>query len=365
MTADPQVPRPATEGTGLVEAVQANCDIADARHATDLPLCIYLLQMREFYRWEQGLPFGAPLPREAVGLWIAERESTWNRLETQAFGGLPHPSGAPHAAPVAPFDVETMNERLAPMGLAYGAGLVGPDRPAFFLADLDAIDTAEDGLRVQVCGREHARGLLAPPASLQGDTIVLRQESLARWLWEKYEAFGVRRAEGPFKSVVEAYRLDDDFHAALPRLVRDQGRTLVLHEVGEHRAGRWLGPAWAEMHVQLDDRRAELFVRAVRDQIADLETTLPTLLHQGADESIHFWFAAYDGIRARLFPSLEAAYAAWCAGDRGRALQRAAVHGARHFRGLAEQVLALHARHGHAATPLITRLLTAPAAECP
>ena len=43
----------------LVDAVQTNCDIADARHAADLPLCIYLLQMREFYRWEHGLTFGA------------------------------------------------------------------------------------------------------------------------------------------------------------------------------------------------------------------------------------------------------------------------------------------------------------------
>jgi hypothetical protein len=43
----------------LVQAVQTNCHIADARHAADLTLCTYLLQMREFYRWEQGLPLGA------------------------------------------------------------------------------------------------------------------------------------------------------------------------------------------------------------------------------------------------------------------------------------------------------------------
>ena len=38
----------------LVQAVQTNCDIADARHARDVSLCTYLLGMREFYRWECG-----------------------------------------------------------------------------------------------------------------------------------------------------------------------------------------------------------------------------------------------------------------------------------------------------------------------
>ena len=34
----------------LVQAVQTNCDIADARHARDVSLCTYLLGMREFFR---------------------------------------------------------------------------------------------------------------------------------------------------------------------------------------------------------------------------------------------------------------------------------------------------------------------------
>ena len=52
---------------GLAAAVQTNCHIADARHAADMTLCIYLLQMREFHRWERGLPFGAALARHGDG----------------------------------------------------------------------------------------------------------------------------------------------------------------------------------------------------------------------------------------------------------------------------------------------------------
>ena len=34
----------------LIQTVQRNCHIADARHAGDYTLCVYLLKMREFYR---------------------------------------------------------------------------------------------------------------------------------------------------------------------------------------------------------------------------------------------------------------------------------------------------------------------------
>ena len=86
-----------------------------------------------------------------------------------------------------------------------------------------------------------------------GEPIVLRRESLARWLWEKFEAFSLRRAEGPFKALVDAYALHDSaaFVAALPRLVDEQSETLLLHELGEHRAGQWLEPGWSAMRLAL------------------------------------------------------------------------------------------------------------------
>ncbi len=44
-------------------AVQTNCDIADARHARDMSMCNYLPAMRDFYRWEQQVPFMQPLKK--------------------------------------------------------------------------------------------------------------------------------------------------------------------------------------------------------------------------------------------------------------------------------------------------------------
>ncbi len=345
----------------LVRAVQSNCNIADARHAADLSLCIYLLQMREFYRWEQGLGFDTPLDRDAIGQWLAQREALWGELEARPFEALPF--GGDHFDPL---DAAALNAELAREGLVYGAGLAGVDRPVFFLAQRQGTQQRE-GLTLQTCGQEYARGLFAPPAALAGDgTIVLRRESLARWLWEKFEAFSLRRAGGAFQALADAYGLHDNaaFVAALPRLVDELCETLVLHELGEHRAGLWLGPGWAAMRMDLGQRRTDLGVRAVRDHLADLEVTLPTLLANGSSSALHFWFANYEGVRERLFPALALGYADWRGGDAGAALLRAARAGVAHFRRVARQVLALHARLGSDAGPAIQRLLAAPEAVC-
>jgi hypothetical protein len=339
---------------GLVAAVQTNCHIADARHAADLTLCIYLLQMREFHRWERGLPFGAALSRDAVPVPQPE----------------PLPEGPGTAvATLDPFDVAAINACLRPRGLLYGAGHVGAERPVFFLAELHGTDLRE-GLEVLTAGRELARGLAAPPAVLDhaGDApaIVLRRESMARWCWEKYEAWSLRRAEGSaFQAAAQAYGLDRDFEAALPRWLDEQSEVMVLHELGEAQAGRWLDPAWSVLRLALPTRRADLYVRAVRDHLADFGVTLPALLERGAQASIHAWFASYDGVRELLCPRLSQAYAQWRAGDGGTALRQAMARGHAHFSRLAQQVLACHEREAAAAGAAIERLLTAPEAVCP
>lgn len=346
----------------LAQAVQTNCHIADSRHAADLPLCTYLLQMREFYRWEKGLPFCVPLDRQDIGCWLAAREQLWGELEGRDFVALPIGGRT-----FEPFDIDAINVALAPQGLCYGAGMSGAGLHDFFLARLHLRGRCDDGVPLDVGAEEAARGLLAPAAALVGgQRVVIRRESLARWLWEKFEAHSLYRGNRPFKALLQAYGVDcgAEFVRALPRIVDDQTETLVLHEQGEYRAGRWLEPAWAQLRLGASSRRAELHLRAVRDQVADLEATLPALLERAADRALHFWFANYEGVRAQLFPSLPAAYDAWQAGDGGAAIDRAIRAGAAHFRGLAERVLALYRSHGPQAGPTIERLLVSPEAVC-
>lgn len=353
------------EAARLVQAVQTNCHIADARHATDLTLCTYLLQMREFYRWELRLPLGATLPREAIGAWIAEREALWQDLEEAELLTLPA-NGFRHG--LDPFDVSTINRQLQPHGLVYGAGLVGQDRPVFFVAEAQDRGT-RDGLQVLQLGREWARCLVAPPAVLarveEQPTVLLRRESLARWCWERFEAFSLHPHEGSaMHAAVQAYGLDRGFESALPRWLDEQAEVMLLHEIGERKAGDWLGPAWAAMRLDLTSRRADLYARAVRDHLADLETTLPTLLARDARASLHMWFANFDGLREQLFPNLKQAYLAWRQGDDGAAMQAAALAGLAHFRALARGALDLHATMGPDASGAIEALWQGQAAVC-
>ena len=352
----------------LISAVQANCHVADARHASDLTLCTYLLQMREFFRWERGLALQEPLAREQVGAWIAEREGLWETLEEQDFQHLPLPTqGSLAESEADPFDVESVSRDLRPLGLIYGAGLAGPERPLFFLADLIQ-ETTRDGVTVRTAGREYARCLAAPPAALVNDgaqpSILIRRESLQRWCWERFETFSLRRTPGTaMAAVFDAYALAGDFDAALPRWLDDMSETLVLHELGEFRAGQILGPAWGEMRMSLPSRRADLLARAVRDHLADLGLTLPTLLARGDPAPIHAWFATYEGLRETLFPSLKNAYQDWRDGDKGAALQDAATRGYAHFEALAQQALALHVGEGKRAGAKIEALLESPTAN--
>lgn len=347
----------------LQQAVQTNCHIADARHAGDLTLCTYLLQMREFFRWEQGRPLGASLPRDAVGAWIAERERLWADLEDASLRPLPLGDGA---EAVDPFDVDAVNARLLAGGHVYGAGIGVRGQAVFFLAELHD-RPHRGGLPVQVAGRELARGLAAPPAVLDGrgapPTVVVRRDALARWGWQLVEAYTMRPRPGSaFDAMLQHYGLARDLDAALPRWLDEQTDALVLHELGEQRAGDALGPQWGAMRQSLPTRRGELLARAVRDHLADLAVTLPALLDAGRPGPLHFWFAAYDGLREQLYPGLVEGYRAWREGDGGRRLRELAASGHGHFTALAQRVLARHAADGEAGASAIEAMLAAPEA---
>ncbi len=314
----------------LVANVQHNCDIADARHARDVTLCTYLLGMREFYRWEHELPYGVQPPRADVGRWIAERESRWEGIATEDYAAV-SVGGDEHD----PFAAAAINERLAGSGLVYGAGIGRFGKPHFFLGRL-ARDERRDGVRLLVSGCEYARDVSAIPAASRDDTIVVRREALRQWLWEKAEGWAVKKQDGALKSALDAWGFAEDPAAAVERMTDSEIETLVLHEEGEIAAGRLLGPAWPAMMARLTDKRAEILVRAVRDNLADCLVTLPRLIERDAAASLHFWFASFDGMRRELFPAL----AKVGAGDTAR-LQAVAERGRDHWLKIACQLATL------------------------
>jgi hypothetical protein len=286
----------------LASVVQRNCDISDARHAGDYGLCTFLLKMREYYRWENELPFAHTLSKDELGDWLKAREQAWSRIEADEFAPLPLERGA-----LDPFDAEAANRELLPRGCVYSAGYGRMHKPLFFLGRLLRVEE-RGGFKILISSCEYARELAAPPAMLQGRTIFVRLESVRRYLWEKIEEWQWRKQGNAMARALEGYDFVADPEAALQRMADNQLETMILHELGEARAGELLGEAWEEMALSVSGTRGEPAARAARDLLADCLSTLPGLLERGNLPALHFYFATFDAPRRQLFPQALDAY---------------------------------------------------------
>jgi hypothetical protein len=298
----------------LIETAQFNADLADAHYAQAATLCIYLLDMREFFRWTHRLPLNAALPREHLGPWINSQEARWEVL--RGTDGLQqHYRALDPATSGDPFDTRSVRGLLDQGGLVYGAGIGRFGRPVFFLAQCLRRESRE-GLDIAVCGKELARGSSAPPAMSREGEVIVRRDALERWLWTRYEEWRHHPRDNGFAA---AWLLHSggvppgdhpDPRAIVARLAEDEVEALVLHEIGERRIDALVGDAWHDMIDDLGSRKLELFARSARDLLADSRVTLPTLLERGELASVHCWFGLLDGLRQKLSPALTTAYRA-------------------------------------------------------
>jgi hypothetical protein len=340
----------------VVATVQKNCHISDAQYAGDYTLCVFLLKMREFFRWENQIPFNGALPREEVGRWMQEREQMWEGLEGSSFEQL-----ALDARHLDPFDSASVNRSLVPRGYVYSAGYGRFNKPHFFLGAL-ARQEQRDGMTIYVSTCEYARDLVAPPAMMQGDTIFLRQESLRRYLWERIEEWRWNRSGEAMEHAISGYGFERDVDRALDRMTEVETESAILHELGEALAEKKLGDAWPRMLVDLARTAAEIMARGVRDLLADCLSTLPGLIARHDVPALHFFFANFTGMRRHLFPEALTAYQQWVSDGRIEALQRLAADGQARWLDTALRLIELHQRHGTAAGPLIEALLENPPA---
>lgn len=322
------------EISAVAKHVQHNCHISDALYARNYTLCIYLLKMREFYRWEKGYALSDRLPHDDVGEWITEREQLWEGLEDTEFAPIPL-SGTEFD----PFDSEGIDGAVRSAGLVYSSGLGSHAKPLFFLGRL--VDEDErDGQQVVVAGDELARDITAPPAMSRGGTILVRRESLQRMLWEKAEEWGFNRRDNPMGRALAAYGFGDDAETALERMTDREIESAILHELGELDAGRVLGDGWERLLFAVSQSRAEHILRAIRDHLADATVTLPALLDRGDAASLHFYFANLTGLRRALWPALTRSYDGWVTGAGSGRLEAAVAEGRTYWRELAEGLLA-------------------------
>jgi hypothetical protein len=291
------------------EAIRTNCHISDARHAGDYTLCVYLLKMREYYRWENNIPFSTPLPRQELSDWLTQREAHWETLEDKPLG--------------------------------YGRNM----KPVFFFAELERRESRE-GYTLIVAGREFARDLAAPPAMTREHTIYIRRESLRRMLWEKIEEWRWNKPANAMRSAIRCYDFDNAIEHSLDAMTESELHSALLHEIGEVEAGKVLGEDWETMIATLSPGKAEIMLRAVRDNLADSLVTLPALLEKGEPAALHFYIGNMSNMRKTLFPALVSAYDAWTVSGNTRDLQGLAARASRHWKSVALGLLDTFSHNG-------------------
>lgn len=289
----------------LYKTVQHNCHIADSVHAGDYTLCIYLLKMREFYRWEQQDTFSSKLESSQVGKWLKKRESLWENLEEQDYSLL---SIDKHE--FDPFDSNSINQKLKPHQLVYSGGLGINNRAHFFLAELED-HKQQDGYNLYIAGKEYARDMSAPPAMSIENNIFIRKESMRRLLWEKLETWRWNRPDNAIGRAFACYQCEDDLDNALTEMTECELENVLQHEIGEIEAGKILGPEWKNLLYSLPHSKVSIMLRAIRDHLADAMVTLPAILEVQHPASLHFYFGNLNNMRKALFPSLNQAYDQW------------------------------------------------------
>ena len=324
----------------LQKHVQHNCHISDATHAGNYTLCIYLLKMREYYRWEHNLGFNERIENDSIGSWLTERESYWEALEQASI--KPVLIGDEK---FEPFDIDGINKAIEKENLIYSAGYILRGKPHFFLADLKQVHN-HDGFSIIISGKEHARELSAPPALSQGNKIYIRSESLRRTVWEKVEESLWNKGQSPLVRAISCYDFKNNMEDSLTLLCESEIETLVAHEIGEVLAGKELGECWHQMISAADHAPLELMLRSIRDNLADCISTIPDIIENLQSARLHFYIANIGPMRKSLFPALRDAYDKWLSDGSSVDLVNIARRGKEHWLSLAEDLQDLFKKEG-------------------
>jgi len=327
----------------LTETVQHNCHISDAQYAGNYTLCIYLLKMREFYRWEKDLPFSKNLDNKHIGEWLTQREALWDEIDEDELSDIRINQQSFNL-----YESDAINQQLEQHQLVYSGGYGLYGKPVFFLAELIKKEQQED-YTLYVTGKELARDLAAPPGMAQDKTIYIRRESLRRFIWEKFEESHWHKQENPLSRALACYDFTGNPEDSLERMTDNEVDTVLQHEIGEIQAGKILGDLWEEMLLNLPRSQAEIMARAVRDNIADMLSTLPGIIERNEAAQIHFYFANLSSMRKVIFPGLQVSYKNWLKSNNPVHLKGIINQASEHWINMAQQMMSLYQQHGEAA----------------
>jgi hypothetical protein len=296
----------------ITEQVKLNCNISDAKHWGYYLPCGLLLRLRDLYRIENASRPWEKIGTEKIAGWIGAREGLWQELEGADFHHIIIGNKR-----YRPFDVKGINAALTGQGLIYGAGYGNLLKPVFILAEL--MEKKRIGrYDVYVLGRERARDLSTVPAMIQGNTIILRYETMNLFFWEKLEEMKARRSIGALYHAFAEYGIlkealgqisPKELEEGLANITRKEIASYMHHEIGEASQRRLLGSWWKELLVKLPYSKAEMFLRSLKDVLADTcdKGMLSHVIKSKKAGSLFFYIALPGGLRKTIFPDIATA----------------------------------------------------------
>jgi len=323
----------------FLDQVRHNCQIASASQVGLYSLCGMLLRLRQLYKWEHGLPPWQEPEPPVVLEWIAGQEERWGELAEATVQEL-----GVNGDRFDPFAVEAINAALGGNELAYGAGYTRGLAPTFFVAEVQEVRRDGD-LTILVLGAEAVRDLDAAPALRQGERIYARLETLAYTLWD-WLADPTQQHNAFLRYALKARGLEWGRLMADPAsqgerylvLVAAEMEAVIAHEIGEARETA-LGEAFGAALQRFPQTRLELWVRALKDALADCNDwgRLQFLITRRDSASLAFMLAWRPGLYALLVPELEAGVQAVLEHRDWAGLERLRVQLLGRLRGLARE----------------------------
>lgn len=319
--------------------VKRNCNISDSRAWGYYSICGLLMRMRELYRHEHGIGHWESIGNEALD-WVSEREALWLEMVDRDYD--PVKVGKESHAP---FEVEKINSILNGEGYVYGAGYGLFSKPTFFLARLKEIKKVE-GFTVYYADEEIARDISASPAMLQEKNIYIRHQPLQAILWDRFLQLKGRKFKGALGEAFASFGIDgseepsSDLFGKVVRVSHGIADILMRHELGEavedddH-------DEWAEMLTGNTDKYMELYLRGIRDFVADTSEAGPIkwIVETRNRALLGFYVVMLDGIRKELFPEMLNAYQEFVSDGKWAALERVRMDGYERARNIMSEVV--------------------------
>jgi len=297
--------------SNIINQVRYNCHISDAKFGGMFSTCGLLLRLRDLYRWEAGLEPWSGVDSALIGKWLEEREKQWWEVVEEEFKQI-EIDGRWYD----PFDVNNINQFLKPHGLLYGAGYAGGMKPSFFLAKLEE-EREIEGCVVHILGKELARDLLAVPAQLQDREVFVRKEVIRFFIWDKVhsieksgrEAISYALYQYGFsrEDVKDLKTKSQKLQKKLDEIVKGELDAYIYHEIGEANEDVFDKQMWKEIINTFPHSRIEVFVRVIKDILADTNERgrLKFIINNARVSSFCFFIAFLSGFLKLFFPEIK------------------------------------------------------------